>query len=200
MRAVFKTLFNIQIAISGRFILNLRSSFSKCHFFLAPLHFCLSFGFVFIRMRSWDPEISVSKSRQGWSTFQSFRKLKKSHSVCFRYYSYINFFNWFLYVSSIWIHTIKPYTCYVIQKYCPVSNSFFIVRCKICSTLITNKSSCNRHFKVHSGEKSYVCPICNKAFYRQDYLQRHLKTHGNSTGSELESLVKLAMNGVKKQW
>ena len=84
-----------------------------------------------------------------------------------------------------------------VSKICDFHSCF---RCKICSTVISNKSSCSRHFKVHSGEKSYVCPICNKAFYRQDYLQRHLKTHGNSTGSELESLVKLAMNGVKKQW
>ncbi|XP_066921019.1 adult enhancer factor 1-like isoform X3 [Clytia hemisphaerica] len=71
-------------------------------------------------------------------------------------------------------------------------------RCKICSVMITNKSSCSRHFKVHTGEKSFVCPICQNGFIRQDYLQRHMKSHGNSSGAELESLVKLAMSGVKK--
>lgn len=71
-------------------------------------------------------------------------------------------------------------------------------KCTICATVISNKSSCSRHYNIHSGQKSHKCPICEKAFHRIDYMQRHLKVHGQGGGKELEGLIKLAMEGAKK--
>ena len=69
--------------------------------------------------------------------------------------------------------------------------------CKLCGTIISNKGSCKRHFNIHTGEGTQLCPICQKSFHRIDYLQRHLKTHGQGDRKELEGLV-LSMEGVRK--
>ena len=52
----------------------------KCHFFAVSLHFCLPFGFVFIRLRSWEiPGFCVSKSR-GLRT--DHKRVKKIEMQC----------------------------------------------------------------------------------------------------------------------
>ena len=45
-------------AMPFKYIGRLVTNQQKYQFILSSLHFCLSFGFVFIRMRSWNPEIS----------------------------------------------------------------------------------------------------------------------------------------------
>lgn len=37
-----------------------------------------------------------------------------------------------------------------------------------------------RHQKLHTGERPYQCPICQRSFSRLDALNRHRKTEGGS--------------------
>ena len=37
--------------------------------------------------------------------------------------------------------------------------------------------NCQLHLQIHSGEKKYVCDICDKAFATANYLHKHKKMH-----------------------
>lgn len=42
--------------------------------------------------------------------------------------------------------------------------------CAICGKAFNNSSALAKHKLTHSDERKYVCPICSKAFKRQDHL------------------------------
>ena len=42
--------------------------------------------------------------------------------------------------------------------------------CGICGKAFNNSSALAKHKLTHSDERKYVCPICSKAFKRQDHL------------------------------
>ncbi|CAG8071557.1 unnamed protein product [Penicillium nalgiovense] len=46
-----------------------------------------------------------------------------------------------------------------------------------CSSNFTTSGHAARHGKRHTGEKSALCPICNKAFTRKDNMKQHMRTH-----------------------
>ncbi|KAL8946372.1 MAG: hypothetical protein Q9222_007221 [Ikaeria aurantiellina] len=46
-----------------------------------------------------------------------------------------------------------------------------------CSDTFTTSGHAARHGKKHTGEKSVVCPVCNKAFSRKDNMKQHERTH-----------------------
>ncbi|KAL8680987.1 MAG: hypothetical protein Q9186_002887 [Xanthomendoza sp. 1 TL-2023] len=48
-----------------------------------------------------------------------------------------------------------------------------------CSDTFTTSGHAARHGKKHTGEKSVVCPTCNKAFTRKDNMRQHERTHKN---------------------
>ncbi|KAI4231795.1 MAG: hypothetical protein LQ349_005385 [Xanthoria aureola] len=49
-----------------------------------------------------------------------------------------------------------------------------------CSDTFTTSGHAARHGKKHTGEKSVVCPTCNKAFTRKDNMKQHERTHKNT--------------------
>jgi len=48
--------------------------------------------------------------------------------------------------------------------------------------MFTQKSSLKDHYNVHM--KKFICPVCDKAFGRQRYLDNHVKGCGNSRKDE----------------
>ncbi|KAL8921044.1 MAG: hypothetical protein Q9208_005935 [Pyrenodesmia sp. 3 TL-2023] len=58
-----------------------------------------------------------------------------------------------------------------------------------CSDTFTTSGHASRHGKKHTGEKSVICPTCNKAFTRKDNMKQHERTHrnGNTSGGRAET-------------
>lgn len=54
-----------------------------------------------------------------------------------------------------------------------------------CADTFTTSGHAARHGKKHTGEKSVVCPTCNKAFTRKDNMKQHERTHKNTTNRKL---------------
>ena len=68
--------------------------------------------------------------------------------------------------------------------------------------MIAQLGNCSRHFKKHAAEGGageHECPICGKKFYRIDYIERHLKTHGQGSNEEVGKMIKLIAAGMKKK-
>ena len=42
--------------------------------------------------------------------------------------------------------------------------------CTLCGKMFNNSSALAKHKLTHSDERKHVCPICSKAFKRQDHL------------------------------
>ncbi|ORZ27898.1 hypothetical protein BCR41DRAFT_294195, partial [Lobosporangium transversale] len=45
--------------------------------------------------------------------------------------------------------------------------------CHLCTRIFSRKHDLQRHIRVHTGSKPYVCMSCQKAFARTDALCRH---------------------------
>ena len=49
--------------------------------------------------------------------------------------------------------------------------------CIVCNKVFTDKDNFKRHKRVHTGEKIYSCTICNKLFAYSSGLSKHMQTH-----------------------
>ena len=69
-----------------------------------------------------------------------------------------------------------------------------------CGKSFTRSDELQRHLRIHTKEKSFLCSICNKAFGRSDHLSKHLKTHDNERkkASQHNSIEENCVNSSTK--
>lgn len=51
------------------------------------------------------------------------------------------------------------------------------IKCEECGLKVLSSSAMKLHKRVHTGEKPFCCPDCNKKFSREENLSRHLMQH-----------------------
>lgn len=64
-----------------------------------------------------------------------------------------------------------------------------------CGATFTTSGHAARHGKKHTGEKSVICPICNKAFTRKDNMKQHKRTHRNAIAEDEEEYTTRKQQG-----
>jgi uncharacterized Zn-finger protein len=63
--------------------------------------------------------------------------------------------------------------------------------CPVCGLLINSKRvNFKQHLKIHTGEKPFVCAICNRSFRQKAHMVKHVTTHrGVPSVSEVHAVV-----------
>ena len=71
--------------------------------------------------------------------------------------------------------------------------------CDICNAMFTQKSSLKDHYNVHM--KKFICPVCDKAFGRQRYVQCIYHIMGTRfENQELHHLIYMLFFSSKGIW
>uniref|UniRef100_A0A7M4EQ50 C2H2-type domain-containing protein n=1 Tax=Crocodylus porosus TaxID=8502 RepID=A0A7M4EQ50_CROPO len=55
-----------------------------------------------------------------------------------------------------------------------------------CNKKFARSDELARHYRTHTGEKKFGCPLCEKRFMRSDHLTKHARRHANFHPSMLK--------------
>lgn len=64
-----------------------------------------------------------------------------------------------------------------------------VFTCGICYRTFTSRSNLERHSRLHTGHKPYICTKCGKAFSRKDHLTNHSAKHAFKCSKCLKRFV-----------
>ena len=64
-----------------------------------------------------------------------------------------------------------------------------VFTCNICYRTFTSRSNLERHSRLHTGHKPYICTKCGKAFSRKDHLTNHSAKHAFKCSKCLKRFV-----------
>ena len=64
-----------------------------------------------------------------------------------------------------------------------------VFTCRVCYRTFTSRSNLERHSRLHTGHKPYICSKCGKAFSRKDHLTNHSAKHAYKCGKCLKRFV-----------
>uniref|UniRef100_A0A4W3I815 Kruppel like factor 9 n=1 Tax=Callorhinchus milii TaxID=7868 RepID=A0A4W3I815_CALMI len=66
----------------------------------------------------------------------------------------------------------------------------FLCKWTNCTKKFSRSDELTRHYRTHTGEKRYKCPMCEKCFMRSDHLTKHARRHPGFHSSLLEKPCK----------
>lgn len=55
-----------------------------------------------------------------------------------------------------------------------------------CGKKFSRSDELTRHYRTHTGEKRFNCPMCDKCFMRSDHLTKHARRHAGFHPSMLQ--------------
>uniref|UniRef100_A0AC11BI63 Uncharacterized protein n=1 Tax=Ovis aries TaxID=9940 RepID=A0AC11BI63_SHEEP len=65
------------------------------------------------------------------------------------------------------------------QGSAPAGERPFACSWQDCNKKFARSDELARHYRTHTGEKKFSCPICDKRFMRSDHLTKHARRHAN---------------------
>ncbi|XP_077492425.1 uncharacterized protein LOC144103632 [Amblyomma americanum] len=72
--------------------------------------------------------------------------------------------------------------------------------CQVCNTGFTQRWNLSRHMLRHSGEKPYQCPECGQRFSRGDLLAHHRRQQHSIDGGTMSQLRPCRSKGLSEKF